>query len=215
MPVVTFVQLTFGNDMASTLSCIKLAFASTVLAAATASAATINIDFESMPGADGKLGTADDVPMAPAFVVPIRDELSAAGLTFTQGSIMQAGFFDGNSQNHFLSSTSPIGTFSIPVFGISIESKSYWNARLTAYGASGNVLATSTIPPAPDRLTLLSVSTTEAIASFSILPDNPNSILNLDNMVLTVSPVPEPSTWAMFGAGLALLGWQRRRALRG
>ena len=201
--------------MSSISSCIKLALASTILAAATASASTVVIDFESMPGADGKLGTADDTPMAYDPLVWIRDQLTPAGITFTQGTLHQNSFFDGNSQNHFLSSTNPIGTFSIPVYGISIESKSYWNATLTAYGASGNVLATSTIPPAPDTVTLLSVSTTEVIASFSILPDNPNYILNLDNMVLTVSPVPEPSTWGMFGAGLALLGWQRRRALRG
>ncbi|HEX8403322.1 MAG TPA: PEP-CTERM sorting domain-containing protein [Duganella sp.] len=201
--------------MASMISCIKLAFASTLLAAATASGATINIDFESMPGADGALGTADDVPMADNYLVWIRDQLTPAGITFSQGSMIQASFFDGNPRNHFLSSTSPIGSFSIPVFGISIESKSYWNATLTAYGASGNVLATSTIAPSSDAAALLSVTTTEAIASFSVLPDNPSSILNLDNMVLTVSAVPEPATWGMFGAGLALLGWHRRRALRG
>lgn len=201
--------------MASVTSCIKLAFASLLLAGASASAATINIDFESMPGADGKFGTADDTPMAPNYVIWIRDQLSPAGITFTQGSIMQAGFFDGNPQNHFLSSTNPIGTFSIPVYGISIESKSYWYATMTAYGASGNVLATSVLQPSPDTPTRLSVSTTEAIASFSVLPDHSNYILNLDNMVLTVSAVPEPSTWGMFGAGIALLGWRRRRALRG
>lgn len=201
--------------MTSMISCIKLAIASTILAAATASAATITIDFESMPGADGKLNTADDTPMADNYLVWIRDQLTPAGITFTQGTLFQSSFFDGNSQNHFLSSTNPIGTFSIPVYGISIESKSYWNATLTAYGASGNVLAISTLPPTADAVGLLSVTTTEAITSFSVLPDNPSSILNLDNMVLTVSAVPEPSTWAMFGAGIALLGWRRRQALRG
>ena len=200
--------------MVSMISCIKLAFASTLLVAATASAATITIDFESMPGADRLLNTADDEPMADNYLVWIRDQLSPAGITFSQGSMMQGGFFDGNAQNHFLTSTSPIGTFSIPVFGISIESKSYWPATLTAYGASGNVLATNTISSSPDAATRLSVTTTEAIASFSVLPDDHNYILNLDNMVLTVSAVPEPATWGMFGAGLALLGWRRRKALR-
>ena len=201
--------------MSSISSCIKLAFASAILAAATASAATIKIDFETMPGADGKFGTADDVAMESTFVTQIRDQLAPAGLTFTQGSIMQWSFFNGDEKNHFLSSTSPIGTFSIPVYGISIESKSYWKATLTAYGASGNVLAVNTLPSTNGALGLLSVTTTEAIASFSILPDSPNLVLNLDNMVLTVSSVPEPSTWGMFGAGLALLGWQRRRTSRG
>jgi hypothetical protein len=201
--------------MTSMISCIKLALASTILAAATASAATITIDFESMPGADGKLNTADDTPMANNNLVWIRDQLTPAGITFTQGTLFQSSFFDGNSQNHFISSTNPIGTFSIPVYGISIESKSYWNATLTAYGASGNVLAINTLPPTANAVGVLSVTTTEAIASFSVLPDNPNYILNLDNMVLTVSAVPEPSAWAMFGAGIALLGWRRRKALRG
>ncbi|MEO5933435.1 MAG: hypothetical protein ABIQ08_07780 [Duganella sp.] len=98
--------------MTSIISCLKLAIASTILAAATASAAAITIDFETMPGADGKLGTADDTPMADNFVVPITDQLTPAGITFSQGSIMRWDFFDGNPRNHFLSSTSPIGAFS-------------------------------------------------------------------------------------------------------
>src|SRR5437868_5055889 len=98
------MQLFYGNDMTSIISGLKLAIASTLLAVATASAATITSDFETMPGADGKLGTADDTPMANDYLVWIRDQLTPAGITFSQGSIMQNGFFDGNAANHFLSS---------------------------------------------------------------------------------------------------------------
>lgn len=184
-----------------------------LLMAGTATAATVRVDFETTPGADGRLGTADDVPMSNDSIRWIRDDLSAAGITFTQGTLFVDSFFDGNPGNHYLSSTNPIGTFSTPVYGISIESYSMWNATLYAYDANGKVLTSNRIlnPGNTFQHQTLSLSSTEAIAGFAVLPDNPNYILNLDNMVLTTTPVPEPSSWAMLGAGLALLGWSIRR----
>ncbi|MBP6853920.1 MAG: PEP-CTERM sorting domain-containing protein [Rhodoferax sp.] len=32
-----------------------------------------------------------------------------------------------------------------------------------------------------------------------------------NSRLLVLTPVPEPGTWAMMGAGLALLGWRARR----
>ena len=185
----------------------------TFIAAGSASAASILVDFETTPGADGRLGTADDVPMSNDSIRWIRDDLAAAGITFTQGTMFVDSFFDGNPGNHYLSSTSPIGTFSTPVYGISIESYSMWNATLYAYDANGKVLASNHIlnPDHTFQHQTLSLSSSQAIAGFAVLPDNPNYILNLDNMVLTTTPVPEPTSWAMLGAGLALLGARARR----
>jgi hypothetical protein len=183
------------------------------IVAGSASAASILVDFETTPGADGRLGTADDVPMSNDSIRWIRDDLAAAGITFTQGTLFVDGFFDGNPGNHYLSSTNPAGTFSTPVYGISIESYSVWNATLYAYDANGNVLASNHIlnPGNTFQHQTLSLSSSQAIAGFAVLPDNPNYILNLDNMVLTTAPVPEPASWAMLGAGLALLGARARR----
>jgi hypothetical protein len=184
------------------------------LMAGSASAATILVDFETTPGADGILGTADDLAMSNENIRWIRNDLSAAGITFTQGTLFVGSLFGGNPGNHFLSSTNPVGSFSIPVFGISIESYSYWNATLYAYDANGAVLATSYVfnNTGDFKHDVLSLTTTQAIAGFAVLPDNPNYILNLDNMVLTTTaPVSEPSTYAMLAGGLALLASRARR----
>lgn len=186
----------------------------TLLMAGSASAATILVDFETTPGADGRLGTADDLPMFGDNIRWIRDELTPAGITFTLGTLFVGSLFDGNPANHYLSSTNTVGTFSTPVYGISIQSYSHWNATLYAYDASGKVIASDRVLKNNqdffERRTL-SLSSKEAIVGFAVLPDNPNYILNLDNMALTTTPVPEPSSWALLGAGLALLGWRARR----
>ncbi|MBZ2206429.1 PEP-CTERM sorting domain-containing protein [Massilia soli] len=192
-----------------------LLFASLLLTCAPSFAAPITIDFESYPGLDGKLGTSDDVP-AHNMIWRLSDEFATMGITFVRGSLHQSGFFDGNPANHFLSSDNPIISLGVPVFGISMMSKSYWDATLTAYGASGNVLAIHRLehfgPGTAMMEGLLSVTTSEAIASFSILPDRPNYILNLDNLVLDVVDVPEPSN--MLFAGLGLLGLVMRAKRR-
>lgn len=56
-------------------------------------AGEILIDFETLPGADGVLGTADDVATDDVFLQPLGDMFAAAGVVFTQGSLMQSGFF--------------------------------------------------------------------------------------------------------------------------
>jgi len=181
-----------------------------------AAAATITVDFESLPGADAVLGTTDDVPTQNTFIAPIGENYAAIGLHFSQGSLFQDSFFDGNPTNHFISSTNPIGTFSVPVYGIEIDSRSYWNAVLTAYDIHGNILASSVLvnPIAGSGVFsgTVSVSSLVPIYSFSILPPQSQQILNLDNLVLTVAAaVPEPEQYAMLALGLMLITVRARR----
>lgn len=196
----------------STLRAILLAAACIVSQPALAD--TLTVDFNTIPGADGKLGTADDVAM-PANSWPgwIREELAPVGIHFTNGSMAQGSHFDGNPANVFLTSTSPEGYFDMPVYGISIDSFSMWNATLTAYDINGNVIATDRIVNEAGEFAYDTLKLTSAtpIYRFSVLADYQGPILNLDNMVLTVSAVPEPSQFALFGAGLAALGVAARR----
>lgn len=178
-------------------------------------AGEILIDFETLPGADGVLGTADDVPTDDVFLQPLGDKFASAGVVFTQGTLLQSDFFDGNPVNHYISSTSPVGFFTRPVTGISIDSRSFWDAVLTAYDSQGNVMASDTLlnPNAGREILqgVLSISTTAPIYGFSILPNNPNYILNLDNLRLTIAEVPEPGQLPLLATGLALMATLRRR----
>jgi hypothetical protein len=184
------------------------------LATSTAFAGRITIDFEHTPGADGLLNTADDVPMPATFMQPLRDQFSSIGLTFTQGTLFQSNFYDGNPSNHFISSTNPVALLSKPVIGISIGSYSYWDAVLTAYDIDGNAIVSNRLvnstPGVNPFSGELALTSTQLIYGFSILPDKPNYILNLDNLTLTFadSPadVPEPPTTALLALGMILAG---------
>ena len=184
---------------------------------APAMAAPVSISFETFPGPDGVLGTPDDVPSFDNSIRPLRDEYASVGLTFTAGTLFKDGFFDGNPSNHFLSSTNPVAVLSVPVFGISIDSYSYWNATMRAFNHDGQIIASTTLlnPNAGSQFLrgTLSLTTNERIYGFSIAPDNPNRILNLDNLVLNVDAVavPEPSQWLLFPLALGLLGAARAR----
>lgn len=187
---------------------------------APAVAAPLDITFESLPGADGVLGTGDDIPMH-ASVSALGNEFASVGLTFSQGTLFQADFFDGNPDNHFISSTNPVGYFSVPVFGITISSKSFWDATLTAYDAADNIIGSFTAfnPHAgwEAMSSTLTLATSDAIHHFTVADSsNPDHILNLDNLVLDVRPaeVPEPAPLALFGIGLLALAQRYRRKHR-
>ncbi len=191
------------------------------LACLPAAAAPLSINFETLPGADGVLGTADDVPTPSTFMSPLSTQYASVGLTFKQGTLFQASFYNGDPTNHFLSSTNPIGYLSVPVFCISIDSNSYWDASLTAYDAADHVIASITAlnPTAGSGFyaTTISLTTSQAIDHFFIRDaSNFDHILNLDNLVLNVaaSVVPEPSQLALFAMGLFVLSQRYLRNKR-
>lgn len=197
------------------LSLIATTAAALLLAAVPAAAAPLTIDFESFPGADGVLGTADDTTSG--FFTPLSDQFAALGVVFNSGTLFQYSFFDGNLNNHFLSSTQPNVSFTVPVYGISIDSRSYWNATLSAFDALGNVIASSTLIN-PDQggsplAGTLSLTSTQRIHGFAVHADSSDWILNLDNLVLDVgvAEVPEPSPALLFPLALAGLMVARRR----
>ena len=181
-------------------------------AAAPVHAETLTIDFNTVPGADGKLGTADDEPVLfEGSPRRIEEEFAAVGVHFTTASLVTAAFFNGDAANTFLTSQPVAAWFDMPVHGISIDSYSYWNATLSAYDAAGNLLATDRVESNGWHNATLSVASSAPIYRFTVLPDEEGRILNLDNLALAVSPVPEPSQLAMLAGGLLLLGATLRR----
>ena len=193
--------------------------------------ADIAIDFEHFPGPDGILGTADDVPTpnCPGSLCgpPLTNEFSSIGVTFLGGTLFQGGLFPGSSpSNHYISSTPSDVTLSVPVFGISIESYSYWTAVLTAFDKLNSVIGTAVLTNPNEGVTpllgTLSVSTNQPIHRFTVVAQSgPDHILNLDNLTLnTANPVTVPTLteWGMVimcvllgGSGICLL--RRRRAV--
>jgi hypothetical protein len=178
-----------------------------------AAAGPLSLDFETAPGPDGLLGTVDDTSM-PSFGW-IRDQYASLGIVFTEGTVMQSTFFDGNATNHYLSSTNPIGYFTVPIYGIQVSSYSFHTATLSGFDAAGNLLASDRVIASDTSAvrSVLSITSNQPIASFSILPDQPNYILNLDNMVLATT-VPEPGAPYLFAVGLGVLAWRRVRRSR-
>jgi len=180
-----------------TLAAVLLMVAALVPRPATAD--TVTIDFERFPGPDGILGTADDTfPVCDEHGVceGLGDQFSTMGVTFApSGLLFQDALFPGTSaSNHYVSSAPPDATFSIPVFGISITSYSFWTATLYALDEAGHVIASDTLtnPNAGSAplLGTLSVATTTPIHRFTVLAagceiGGPCSqILNLDDLVL-------------------------------
>jgi hypothetical protein len=207
--------------------------------ATSSKAQNVTIDFEHYPGPDGLLGTPDDVPTPTTVlcqpqpcgegpVAQLTDQYSSVGVTFSEGTLGYfLGFWPGH--RHFISSTSVVAALSRPARTVSVTSYSYWNATLTAYDASDNVLGTSVLTHPPPGggpfLGTLTLTTTQRIARFSVLPDNPSFILNLDDLYFgsalsffTVTPcrlVDTRDLAGTFGAPALVAGADRVFSLYG
>ncbi len=154
------------------------------------------IDFETFPGPDGKLGTADDVtpPTGPdgGPVVNLSDEYASVGLIFDRGTLHYGPTFGAMSGfgNYFLSSIPVDARLTVPVVGIEITSYSVWNAKLTAFDASNRIVAVANLwhtdPGGGFERGTLHLSTNQPIARFTLIEQSGNGsrILNLDRLVL-------------------------------
>ena len=183
-----------------------LLFTALVLAAARASAQpSLLIDFEHYPGPDGILGTVDDVATPASSgsgpVDALGGQYSTVGVTFATGTLFAGALFPSTAAtNHFISSTNPSVTLSVPAYGISIDSFSVWTAVLSAFDAANNLIATDTLvhpsPGGPLRSGTLRVWTSQPIARFTVLPlgcataQSCSEILNLDNLRLVQIATP-------------------------
>lgn len=129
---------------------------------------------------------------------------------------------NGDPLNHFISSRNPIAKLSKGVTSIRIDSYSFWDATLTAFDIDGNTIASDRLinPMAGANFLRgqLSLTSKQLIYGFSVLPDNVDRILNLDNLVLSddvVNDVPEPPATVLFALGLAVAGLSLRARARG
>lgn len=61
-----------------------------------------------------------------------------------------------------------------------------------------------------DALNTFKITTIDLPPGYSFRPDA-DGFLSKFGAAAPITPVPEPATWALFSAGLALLAWRRRR----
>lgn len=166
----------------------------------------LTIDFETFPGADGELGTADDIPTPSCDLdcLPLGFEYSSVGVTFDSGWLYQLDFFpDAPATNHFVSLLPLEVTLDPPVFAASIESYSLWSATLWALDAEDNVITTSELvhPDVGNTFVLGTVAIESAVPIHRLvlresscnLVDFCEPILNVDDLTLFYSP---PSLFA-------------------
>ena len=172
----------------------------------------VRIDFESFPGPDGLLGTADDVSAPDTFFTPLTTQYSSLGLNFELGALFQ---FDRGG-NHLLYGTWPIATFSLPVHELYIDNRSFWDVFLTGYDIDGNVVATdASVRETSGLKTQLSIKSELPIYRFSLASDGDrNKIISFDNLSyfvdLRAAEVPEPpSIWIFLIALVGLGFWIR------
>jgi hypothetical protein len=154
------------------------------------------IDFETLPGSDGELGTSDDVaPPTSPTISGLSDQWAAVGVHFNRGSLFYSaqGFLGSGFENYYVSSQPMEGKFSAPVYGIAITSYSKWNAKLTAFDGDDRIMAVAKLwhpqPGGPWHRGTLRVCTSEPIAKFQVIEESEDAqlILNLDRLVLTTS----------------------------
>lgn len=200
------------------LSPLKTVCAALALACALpASAAVINFD---------------DVE-APMFFggAPLSNEYAALGVSFsgatgTGGSLIDQGAelgFMARSGANFLGFNSYDGfgvdqriSFAADQSAVSIFTATYEaelgpvSFTLNAFDAGGALLGTTTIEGTRDWKELAFVGA--GIRSVTV--SSSAGIWGLDDLNTSVSPVPEPATYAMFGAGLALMFAARRKRVQ-
>jgi len=186
-PVLAPATLYFGWDIARDIELTPPAGVTTP---------AVTIDFETFPGPDGILGTADDVtpPTGPenSPVLGLSNEFASVGVIFDQASLFFGPAFGAapGFGSYYLSSVPVQATLTVPVFGIEITSYSNWNAKLTAFDFNDRILAVANLwhpNPGPSKaLGTLHLSTNQPIARFTVIEQSGNGslILNLDSLVL-------------------------------
>ncbi|UCG98835.1 MAG: hypothetical protein JSW31_07330, partial [Burkholderiales bacterium] len=173
----TVASLDFRRLLASAVASALVLFTLVISGAGAASTQTISINFETSPGPDGILGTADDIATPfPCTACAYLSDLGyeAVGVNFTSGTLFAGGLFpDAGPANHYSSSTVPDATLLIPVYGVRLRSYSAWTVTLYAFDDAGSIVATDTVQNSSLALQLaeLKVTSTRPIARFTVRPE--------------------------------------------
>lgn len=114
-------------------------------------------------------------------------------------------------------------SFAARLQSFSFDVLSYNDQRLEFYDLDGNVIFLQQLTPvqgppfdfAQENYTRYTVTSTNGIAGFSLLPFGSEGNVSFDNLV-AVAAVPEPATWLsmILGFGFAGAALRSRRALR-
>jgi len=183
-------------------------------------ASDIEIDFERLPGPDGALWTADDIPMPGCpgnrgcLVTTLSDEFESVGITFVNWHV----FFEprATSAGNNLTNNHTVGVgldsdqraraevrLSVPVYGVTITSFSVGSLRLLLLGAAGERLGSADLPhpnpgcrsgPCPQVHGTIVVDSKVPIGSFRLEPLTAQDGLTRDVHIsvdnLTLSTAP-------------------------
>lgn len=173
------------------------------------SAATINIDFESVPlGTEAPLTIDGFLFDAPTALVPVISDAPGGGQRLEMGAL---GYTDsgGNAGPISFEMTRTDGLSFAYLSGDVTGGGAYFGGGVSVIGTkTGGGIATDPIGTG-DWLDLVKVT-------FSVSSSGPPSspevlIVTADN--ITVSVVPIPAAAWLFGSALAGLGWMRRKRL--
>lgn len=193
---LTFDDLAAGTTLASQYSALGAVFAANALSGASGSgsstptwATNTDMTIASLGGDVGGVGS-------PALV--------SGNLLHSQG-----GWLNENGDPSFRITFSRAATaFSIDVAGVTLHAAT----RVFVYNGS-TLLATVSNTTTTNEQYTLSYNTLP-FTSVVVAPGSSDDWVGVDNVNFTLTPVPEPASWATLGAGLGavLLALRRRRA---
>jgi hypothetical protein len=218
---LTFLMLSSLHQKGKYMKLIKakLFIVTSAMCAVSMTSAATTIDFDNT-GAPGFFNST--MPLA------IKNYYENLGVTFSGsvnsfgGSILnQSGNFGFNalSGTDFLAfNTALTGDTEVLNFTNAVSSASIWaasgnpgSAFMKAYSSDGTLLSTASINSSRTWTELSVSSSSNQLISQIVLQNNSNAFA-YDNLQYNVAAVPEPETFAMLLAGLAIMGFVVRRS---